>query len=162
MINALEGQYLLHAGRTDDALLQLRKTSELEPRFPMSHLFAASAYIEKGMFREAIAESDKEKELQGFNTFPFGIYALAKSGKPAEARAALEELLKLSTTRYVSPYNIALIYNSLDERGNALEWLEKAYEQRDPKMTVLKVEPKWNNLRNEPRFIDLMRRMNFE
>jgi len=55
-----------------------------------------------------------------------------------------------------------LIYNALEMRDNALEWLEKGYEQRDPKMTFLKVEPKWNNLRNEPRFVDLMRRMNFE
>jgi serine/threonine-protein kinase len=161
-INALEGQYLLHAGRTDDALIQLRKTSELEPRFPMSHLFAASAYIEKGMFAEAIAESRKEYELSGRNDIPFGTYALAKSGKRDEARAALKELLKSSATNYVPPYSIALIYNALGMRDNALEWLEKGYEQRDPKMTFLKVEPKWNNLREEPRFVALMKRMDLQ
>jgi DNA-binding winged helix-turn-helix (wHTH) protein/TolB-like protein/Flp pilus assembly protein TadD len=159
--NALEGQFLLHAGRADEALIQLQKTSALEPNFWMPHSFAASAYIEKRMFAEAIAESRKEYELSGRNDIPFGTYALAKSGRRDEARAALQELLKLSATRYVSPYNIALIYNALEMRGNALEWLEKGYEQRDPKMTFLKVEPKWNNLRNEPRFADLMRRMNF-
>jgi tetratricopeptide (TPR) repeat protein len=161
-ISALEGQYLLHARRADEALIRLQKTSELEPNFPLAHLFAASAYIEKGMFAEAITESHKEYELSGRNDIPFGTYALAKSGKRAEARAALEELLKLSATKYVPPYNIALIYNALDEREHALEWLEKAYEQRDPKMTFLKVEPKWNNLRNEPRFIDLIKRMNLQ
>jgi len=114
------------------------------------------------MYAEAIAESRKERELQGFNTIPFGAYALAKSGKPAEARAALEELLELSAAKYVPPYNIALIYNALDERDHALEWLEKAFEQRDPKMTFLKVEPKWNNLRNEPRFFDLMKRIKLQ
>jgi len=158
-ISALEGQYLLHAGRADEALIQLQKTSELEPKFPMSHLFAASAYIEKGMFAEAIAESRKEYELSGRNDIPFGTYALAKSGKRDEARAALKELLDLSATKYVPPYNIALICNALEMRDDALGWLEKAFEQRDPKMTFLKVEPKWNNLRNEPRFIDLMKRM---
>ena len=158
--NALEGQYLLHAGRADDALLQLRKTSELEPNFWMPYMFAASAYIEKGMYPEAIAASRKEFELSGGNVIPFGTYALAKSGKRDEARAALEELLKISATGYIPPYNIALIYNALDERDNALEWLEKGFQQRDPKMTFLKVEPKWNNLRNEPRFVDLMKRMN--
>ncbi|HSE24013.1 MAG TPA: winged helix-turn-helix domain-containing protein [Pyrinomonadaceae bacterium] len=161
-ISALEGQYLLHAGRTDEALIQLKKLLELEPNFPMSHLFAASAYIEKGMFDEAIAESRKEYELSGRNDIPFGMYALAKSGKRDEASAALKELLRLSETKYVSPYNIALIYNALDERERAFEWLEKAYERRDPKMTFLKVEPKWNNLRNEPRFIDLMKRMKLQ
>jgi len=125
----------------------------------MSHLFAASAYIEKGMFAEAIAESRKEYELSGRNDIPFGTYALAKSGKRDEARAALKELLDLSATKYVPPYNIALICNALEMRDDALGWLEKAFEQRDPKMTFLKVEPKWNNLRNEPRFIDLMKRM---
>ena len=153
---------MLHAGLTDEALDRLQKTSELEPNFWMPHLFAASAYIEKGMYAEAIAESAKEKELSGFNTIPFGAYALAKSGKPAEARAVLEELLKLSTTRYVPPYKIAFIYNALDMRNKALGWLEKAYEQRDPQMTFLKVEPKWNNLRNEPRFVDLMKHMNLQ
>jgi DNA-binding winged helix-turn-helix (wHTH) protein/TolB-like protein/Tfp pilus assembly protein PilF len=161
-INALEGQYLLHAGRTDEALDCLQKTSELEPNFWMPHLFAASAYIEKGMYAEAIAESRKEYELSGGNVIPFGTYALAKSGKRDEARAALKELLKLSTTKYVPPYNIALIYNALGETDNAVEWLEKGYEQRDPKMTFLKVEPKWNNLRNEPRFVDLMKRMKLQ
>ena len=161
-IGALEGYYLLHAGRTDEALIQLKKISELEPNFPMSHSFAASAYIEKGMFDEAIAESRKEYELSARNDLPFGVYALAKSSKRDEASAALKELLRLSATKYVSPYNISLIYNALNERERALEWLEKAYERRDPKMTFLKVEPKWNNLRNEPRFIDLMKRMKLQ
>ena len=160
--NALEGQFLLNAGRVDDALIQLRKTSELEPNFWMPHLFAASAYIEKGMYAEAVAESGKEYELSGRNEIPFGIYGLAKSGKRDEARDALEELLKLSATKHVPPYNIALIYNALDEREKAIEWLEKGFQQRDPKMTFLKVEPKWNNLRSDTRFVDLMKRMNFE
>ena len=150
---------MLNAGRADEALIQLRKTSELEPKFWVTHLVAASAYIEKGMFAEAISESRKEYELTGRNDIPFGTYALAKSGKRDGARTALIDLLKLSAAKYVSPYNIALIYNALDEQENALEWLEKGYEQRDPKMTFLKVEPKWNNLRNEPRFINLMKRM---
>jgi serine/threonine-protein kinase len=73
----------------------------------------------------------------------------------------LEELSKLSTGRYVRPYHIALVHNGLDEGEQALTWLERGFEQRDAKMVFLKVEPKWNNLRNEPRFVDLMKRMNF-
>ncbi len=74
----------------------------------------------------------------------------------------LEELSKLSTERYVPPYHIALILNGLGEEDQALTWLERGFEQRDAKMVFLKVETKWNNLRSEPRFVDLMRRMNFE
>ena len=162
VINALEGQYLLHAGRTDEALIQLRKTAELEPNFWMPHSFAASAYIEKGMFAEAIAESRREYQLSGGNDTPFGIYALAKSGRRDEARNALNELLKLSPTKYVAPYNIALIYNALEMRDNVFEWLEKGYHQRDPKMMFLKVEPKWNILRSDPRFVSLIKRMGVE
>lgn len=159
--NALEGQFLLHAGRTDEALERLQKTMELEPAFWMPHFFASSAYIEKGMFDRAIEESNREKELTGGNVIPFGAYALARSGRREEAVAELNRLLRLSAERYVPPYNIALIYNALEDREKALDWLEKAYEQRDPKMTFLKVEPKWNDLRSQPRFVDLMKKMNF-
>jgi len=161
MQNSLEGQYLLHAGRVDEALERLKETSELEPNFWMPHYIAASVYIEKGMFDEAVAESRKEYELTGRNVTPFGVYALAKSGKRPEAEGALKDLLKPSPTTYLSPYGIALVYNGLNESGKAMDWLEKGYDQRDPKMTSLKVEPKWNNLRSDPRFVELMRKMNF-
>lgn len=69
--------------------------------------------------------------------------------------------MKLSTTRYVPPYNIAVIYNGLGETDESLAWLELGFEQRDSGMVFLKVEPKWNNLRSEPRFIELMQKMNF-
>ncbi len=128
----------------------------------MPHFVAASALIEKGRFAEAIAESRKEYELTGRNVIPFGAYALAKSGKRDEAQAALQELLKLSATKYVPPYNIALIYTALDMREEALGWLEKGYATRDPKMTFLKVEPKWDSLRSEPRFIEIMQRLKFQ
>jgi serine/threonine protein kinase/Flp pilus assembly protein TadD len=163
IINASEGLYLIHAGKTDEALARLQKGVELEPNFWLAHLFASSAYIEKGMFPEAIAEAHKARELSGVSSQPTSFlgYALAKSGKQAEARAVLEELLKLSTERYVPPYHIALIYNGLGERDQALNWLERGIEQRDPKMVFLKVEPKWNNLRADPRFQDLLRRVGF-
>jgi Flp pilus assembly protein TadD len=162
-INALEGQFLLHAGRTDDALASLRKTFELEPNFWMTYQMSTSAYIEKGMFDEAIAEARKGREIYDWNSrvVSFLGYALAKSGRRAEARAELEALLKLSAERYIPPYNFAMIYNGLGERDKTLAWLERGVEQRDPRMVFLKVEPKWNNLRSDPRFQDLMRRVGF-
>jgi TolB-like protein/Tfp pilus assembly protein PilF len=163
-INANEGQFLIHAGQTDEGLARLQKTFELDPNYWLAHSLASSAYIEKGMFAEAVVEARKAKELLTVSTHStaFGAYALAKSGKQAEARAMLEELLKLSTERYVPPYNIALIYNGLDERDETLAWLERGFEKRDVRMVLLKVEPKWNNLRADPRFQDLLRRVGFE
>ena len=126
-------------------------------------MFASSAYIEKGMFADAVVESRKARELNSANSQGIGQlgYALAKSGKQAEASSLLEELLKRSTEHYVSPGNIALIYNGLGQREETLAWLERGYERRDPKMVFLKVEPKWNNLRGDPRFQDLLRRVGF-
>lgn len=163
-INSLEGQFLLHAGRTDEAIAQLQKTFELNPNFWMARLFASSAFIEKEMYREAIAEARKAKEFSGASFHPMAFlgYALAKSGKPTEARAVLDGLLKLSTARYIPSYYIALIYNGLDERDETLAWLERGFEQRDPKMTFLKVEPKWNNLRDDPRYTNLLRRIDLQ
>jgi serine/threonine-protein kinase len=162
---ALEGQFLIHAGRPDDSLARLQKTFEMAPDYYFAHLFAASAYIEKRMYGEAITEAEKARQFSGpTNSHPVGFlgFALAKLGKQQQARALLDELLKASTERYVSPYNIALIYNGLDERDEALKWLEKAYELRDQRIVFLKVEPKWNNLRNEPRFKDLLNRLRLD
>lgn len=155
---ALEGQFLLHAGRTDEALASLKKTIELDPKFWLAHLFAASAYIEKGMFDDAIIEAHKAEEFSSGHShaIAFEAYALAKSGKPAKARALLAALTKLPAK---PPYSIALIYNGLDERDNTLAWLERGYSQRNNLMVFLKVEPKWNNLRDDSRFQDLLRRI---
>lgn len=163
-INALEGLFLLHAGRTAEAIERLEKTLDLDPDHMITNRFAARAYSEKGMFAEAVAASAKAQQQSDFGSEPgaFGAYALAKLGKIKEARAALEEMLEASKTRYVPASNIALAYTGLGETEKALEYLERGFVEKDVRMAFLKVEPKWNDLRNEPRFIDLMRRMNFE
>jgi tetratricopeptide (TPR) repeat protein len=160
-INGLEVQFLVHAGKPDEALAAVRKTLAENPNNWFAHMFASSAYIEKGMFAEAVAEARRSRELNSFNSQAIAQlgYALAKSGKQGEARALRDEMLKSSTQRYVSPGNIALIYNGLGERDETFVWLERGFEQRDQKMVFLKVEPKWNNLRDDPRFQDLLRRV---
>jgi len=162
-VNAIEGQFLVNAGKPDEALARLRETFELAPDFWFPHVFASSAYIEKGMFAEAIAEARRATELSKAQTVSVSLegYALVKLGKPDEARDVLDKLLKLSKERFVPPYHIALIYNGLGDRDQAFEWLERGFEQRDPKMAFLKVDPKWNNVRDDPRFMDLMRRVGF-
>ena len=69
--------------------------------------------------------------------------------------------LKLSEQRFVPPYHIALLYNALGETEETFKWLERAVEVGDAKLAFLKVEPKWNNLRDDARFRDLMRRVGF-
>ncbi len=163
-VNALEAQFLLHAGRSDEALSRAQKTFELAPGFWMPHMFASGAYIAKEMYPEAIAEARKARELSPMQTSSvfFEGYALAKSGRRDEAQSLVNELIKLSSVRFVSGSHIAIIYNGLGETDRALEWLEKGYEQRDPKMAFLKVDPKMSNLRSEPRFVDLLRRLKLD
>ncbi|MEO8573705.1 MAG: tetratricopeptide repeat protein, partial [Pyrinomonadaceae bacterium] len=162
-VNAIEGMLLIYAGKPDEALATLQKTLELEPNHRLSNTFVARAYIEKRMFTEAIASTEKLKEQFPGATEPiaYGTYALVQSGKVSEARTVLTELLSASTTRYVPPYNIALVQNALGDHEKALDFLEKAFDEKDVRIVFLKVEPRWNDLRSEPRFIDLMKRMNF-
>src|SRR2546423_2052680 len=159
--NALEGQFLNHAGRTDEALARLQKTFELDQNYLLAHLFAWSVYIEKGMYVEAVAEARRARELNDLSAQPGAYlgYALAKSGKRREALAELEGLLKLSTERFVPPYLIALVYNGLGERDETPAWLERGVEQRDPEKGFLEMGAKWDHLRDDPRFQDLLRRV---
>ena len=157
-INALEAQFLIHAGRTDEALVRLQQTLDMDSNYFLAHLYASSAYIEKGMYSEAIGEARRAREISGARSTyseAFLGYALAKSGKEAEARSVLGGLLKSSA----EGYHIALIYNGLGQHDEALTWLERACAQRNKGIVFLKVEPKWNNLRSDPRFQDLLRRV---
>lgn len=160
---ALEGQMLLYAGRPDESLDRLQKTFELAPNFWMPHVFAANAYIDKGMYAEALVETRKAIAVPGASTYAIALesYALAKSGKTDEARSSLSRMLEISKARFMPPMHLAIAYNGLGDTQKALEWLEKGYELRDPKMAFLKVDTKLNNLRSEPRFIELMKRMSF-
>ncbi|MFL6375778.1 MAG: tetratricopeptide repeat protein [Pyrinomonadaceae bacterium] len=159
----LEGQFLMHGGKLDEAIDKLRKVADSDPSYWFPHSFLASAYIEKGMLPEAIAEGRKATQLSPNQTIgpTFEAFALAKSGDQAEARARLALLIDLSAKRFVPPYHIALVYCGLRQNDDALQWLQRGYEARDPKMVFLKIEPKWAGLRSDPRFQELIKRMNF-
>ena len=164
-INALEGQTLFYAGKYDDAIVRLQKTIELEPTFFLTHLVLARVYVEKKMYSEAIAQAIKARDISGGHSESVAhlVYALAKSGRRKEAHAALDELKKRAAEqRYVPPYNLALAYYGLGEADKAIAWLEKGLQQRDVRMTFLKVDPKWKSLRTDPHFTDIMRRMGFQ
>jgi serine/threonine-protein kinase len=159
--NALYGQFLANAGQPDEALAVLQKTFLLAPRFWFPHLFASIAYIDKGMFTEAITEARRATELSGAQTvaLSFEGYALAKLGRRDEAMAIVKRLEALAKDRFIPPMHLAMIYNGLGEREETFAWLERAMEQHDPKITFLKVDPKWNNLREDPRFQDFIHRL---
>src|SRR3954470_4870332 len=163
LIPAMEGQMLLHAGRTDEALDRLRDAIELEPRSRVAHLFAARAYIEKGAFDAAAAEAEAARLLAPANTqaLAFEACANARRGEHRKAEASRARLLELLRERYGSPYHSAIACNGLNKPAEAIAWLERAFEARDPMMVFLNVEPSWRNLRDTARFRVLLKKMKF-
>jgi adenylate cyclase len=151
----------LAAGRYDQAIEQTRKALELDPNFWWSHQVLGLAYERKKQYREAISALEKARLLD-VNPTSLGYlgYVSAVAGKGDEARKILEELKELSKKRYVDPYNIACVYAGLNDRDQAFEWLERAYQERSFCMALLKTETVLDNLRPDPRFKDLLKRMN--
>jgi tetratricopeptide (TPR) repeat protein len=161
IINTSSGWILLGAGRDDLAIEQLRKTLEIDPNFARAHGDLGMAYLRKGNFPEAVAEFQRAATLSSnIIDYQSGLgHAYARAGKHTEARKLLYELKEHSKQRYVSWYDFAAIYAGLGEKDQAFALLEKAYEQRDPKVTWAKVDPSLDPLRSDPRFQDLLRRI---
>ena len=125
-------------------------------------MFTSRSLAEQGKYEEAISAARKVKEVaeDATDVTTFEAYALAKSGDTPGAASILKHFLEESNRRYISPYNIALIFNVLGKNETALDYLEKAYIEKDIRMVFLNVEPKWTNLRETPRFSRLLKEMN--
>jgi len=161
--NAAEGFINYYAHRYDQATAQLQKLLELDEHFWPARWFLGRAYVAQGNYREAIAEFEKARTLPGDSTgviIELG-YAYAVSGKRAEARKMIGELMEQSKRNYVSPYGIAMIYVGLGDKVQAFNWLQKAHEERTWDLVYLKVDPKLDSLRPDPRFAELLRRLRF-
>jgi TolB-like protein/DNA-binding winged helix-turn-helix (wHTH) protein len=155
------GWHYLYARQYDQAIEQFRKTLELDPAFPQTQRYAAWAYLQKGMHQEAIASLRAALGQLGRNPEVEGElgHALGVAGRRAEALAVFEGLRPVSSTRYVSPYSVALVHVGLGDRDQALAWLEKAYVERSDYMAYLSREPMLDGLRSDPRFAALVRRV---
>ena len=149
--------------RYDQAIEHFERALEIDPNFIWAHGDMGFTYVEQLKYDDAIAAGRKAVELsQGAPTFIALLgdeYAVA--GRLAEARETLEQLQELSKQRYVTPYGVARIHAAMGESDEALHWLESAYRERAAWMVVLKIDPRFDNMRSDPRFDDLVRRMNF-
>jgi len=121
-------------------------------------------YIQQRKYPEAIAEFGKAKELSRGNSEAIASigYAAALAGDKTKARAVLDELKILSKQHYIPPVNIALVHNGLGDQNEALASLEKACEERDVRLTLLKVDPRWDSFRSNPRFIAILKRIGLD
>jgi tetratricopeptide (TPR) repeat protein len=129
----------------------------------LARLTLGWSYGQRGRFDEAIPEF--QKAVVGWQNAVFPTAALGHAygaaGKGPEAREVLDKLLARAKTGYVSPYEITVIYAGLGERDRAFEWLEKAYAERSSFLVYFRMDPRIWSLRSDPRFKDLLRRMNF-
>ena len=134
----------------------------MDPNFVGTLLYLGWVYEQKRMYAEAIARFQKSVEL---STSPLMLaslgHAYAIAGKRDEARKILVQLDDLSKQRHVSAYDRAIIYVGLNEPEQALTWLERAYQERSQFMIYLDTDPRFDTLRTNLRFQDLLRRLRF-
>ena len=163
IINTYVGWGLVCARRYNEGIEQMRKTLEMDRTFVTGHYFLAWAYEQNRQFPEAIAEYQIATELSNNSTAVMAAlgHAYAVSGQTDEAQKVLDKLNKLSKQRYISPFSMALIYAGVGDKDQAFKWLQAAYDERAQLMPLLKVDPRFDNLRSDPRFAELMRRMSF-
>jgi len=161
-INAYLGLTFYDARQYDQTIEQERKTIELDPNFIVAHNFLGLAYLQKSMGDEAIAEFEKALVISPGDPMSLGELgrAYALGGKRAEAQKILDKLNELSKQEFVPAMARAVVYTGLGERDKAFESLEKAYEERFVIQT--KPDPQFDPLRSDPRFTDLLRRMNLQ
>ncbi len=135
------------------------KVLAMEPKFGAAQYTLGLAYAQMGLTEDAIVELRNARTCAGDQ--PAVLAALAHvhavAGESGEAAGILGELENLSQRRYVSPYWLGLVYAGLGDRARALALLGRAYEERDVWLTWLGVEPRFDGLRTEPRFQELLR-----
>ena len=155
------GNRFYWARRYPQAIIPIQKTLELDPNFRVAHRFLGQVYEQDRIFDRAAAELERAAELSDNNPIDLGalghLYAL--SGQRDSALRILDQLRRLATRRYISGYEFALVYVGLGRRDDAVRWLEKAFEERSAWMLHLKVDPRLDPLRSDPRFQDLQKRV---
>lgn len=147
--------------RHEESIQHHLKALNFDPDFAIGHAFFAGPYVCLSQYDKAADECLKAQSLSGGSIYPtaFLAYVYGMAGKKEDARNLLNQLLERSNKEYISSYHIALIYSGLGEIDHALEWLEKAYDERDNWMVWLNIYPVFDNLRNDSRFISIVKKV---
>jgi serine/threonine protein kinase/Tfp pilus assembly protein PilF len=160
VINVAVGWACYHARRYDEAIEQLERTAELEPNFPITYWMLSLLYRRTGRYELAITTGEKAVNLSGSSLMGASLaHTYGKCGKTKEARQLLYDLTELAKHKYVSPHLLAVIHIGLGENDRAIEYLEESYREHSPWLVYLHIDPSMDDLRNDPRFQDLLRRV---
>ncbi len=168
-LNWYLGACLYNARRYDQAIEQLGKTIQMDPNYHLAHGTLGAVYEQKGKYAQALAEFQTAQKLEEqpaeASASAARVYAL--SGNKGEAEKLLTELKEMPQRSKAAPSDnwtllIAKVYAALGEKDQAMEWLEKAYQQRAFSVFFLKVDPHFDSLRSDERFKNLLRRIHLE
>jgi TolB-like protein/DNA-binding winged helix-turn-helix (wHTH) protein/Flp pilus assembly protein TadD len=161
MISTWVGLRYYLAREYDHAIEQSRNTVDLDPTFAAAHLVLGESYVQINRRRQALAELQMAARLSGNSPLYLAQVAVAEAvaGKKTEALLIVAQLQKISRERYVSPYGLAQIYASLNDRERTFKWLQIAYDDRAVWMSYLAVDPIFDRYRSDQRFQDLLRRL---
>jgi len=160
--NSVHVTSYINARQYDKALVQARRAYELDPDFPLARHWLGLALAANGKYEEAIALG---KEVQPQSpSWVIGLfvtaYAHAKAGRRAEAEQTIAAMREAAKTRYVRPYYIACVYAALGDKDKAFAELERSFAEKDCYLPRANVDPAMDPLREDPRFKDLLKRMN--
>ena len=155
IINSELAVRFYHARQYDRCVTQAQSTVRLFPEFAPGYGMLGACYEAKGMPGEAIAAYQKVASLSGAG--PEEVAALnqafAKGGLRGYYLWELENLKEKSKRQYVRPFGFASVYARLNQKEQALAWLEKAYQEHDWPLAHIKIDPSWDRLRSDPRFL---------
>jgi TolB-like protein/DNA-binding winged helix-turn-helix (wHTH) protein/Tfp pilus assembly protein PilF len=154
-------QLLIYAGRSDEATVQAQRALEIDPAFPLAHLYLGIAYVEKKDYQAAIAEFQKVLVIDKRD--PWALSGLAQTyalvGQREKSEAILRDLLERAKSQEDLTIELAKVYAQLGKTDRAFAWLEKAYRNRTGSLILLNPVPDFIALHHDPRFADLDRRI---
>jgi tetratricopeptide (TPR) repeat protein len=161
-INATLGRAYRDARRYEQAVDQCRKTLDLDPDFPLARWCLGVSYVAIKHYAEAVIEMQRASAVGASPLYMSGLgYAYAAAGNRVKAKAVIDVLKQGADRTYMPAYFIASIYGELGERERAFEWLQRGYDERDPQVAYLLVDPFMDPLRSDPRFNTLVRKFGF-
>jgi tetratricopeptide (TPR) repeat protein len=161
IINVAIGWACYMARRYDEAIEQLERTAELDPNFPVTYWILGLLYRKTGRYDLAITTGEKGVKLSSGSSLMGAALAhtYGKCGKTKEARQLLCDLTEVAKHKYVAPHFLAGIHIGLGENDRAIEYLEESYREHSHWLVYLHIDPSMDDLRNGPRFQDLLRRV---
>jgi TolB-like protein/DNA-binding winged helix-turn-helix (wHTH) protein/Tfp pilus assembly protein PilF len=159
--NGLLGVVYYWAHRFDEAIDQFQKTLAMYPDFSTDHFFLGRCYEQKGIYNEAVEEYLKAMALDGTAAEELAKYreTSVKSGRKGFLKEELRSAIASSKSHYFDSTAIAELYARLEEKDQAFQWLEKAFQQRSHNVALVNTEPMFDGLHSDPRFQDLLRRL---